>query len=399
MKRTGLAFLLFLTVLTGCVHSRANRVTPPSGRENTHLLYLQPKPHRSLYVEVDAVEGAEFSDAELSGLKAFLSQWCEKPDGVTVLKSSVIARSTARGHSADSLARRYLDGPTVANAAAQPAYLYILVYDNRVNQNPVQSSRGASQRRAGDLVPLKLARPESPHVVFHPYPAMIYIDRSWLGGLLSRKYWYASLIHEVGHVLGLVNRDSRVEGSHCPTNWCVMNGHVSEGVKSDVMNWLRREKPKPTLCEACATELRRSHTSEEEILRRFAGPALVRRMPSYQVLSLPQFSCLCIDDSLETVLPKFIEAFRTMPRPEGPCTGFLVNKSEQNEESRLQAIEAAKQDVDPAVRAAAVALERHVREQGAQKERNIAEPDGAANGSQPIRSETNRTSGAAGPRR
>jgi hypothetical protein len=88
------------------------------------------------------------------------------------------------------------------------AYLYILVYDNRINRNPVQSPRAASLWSVRDAVPAKLAAPENPHVVFFPYPAMIYVDRSWLGGLLPRKYWQRTLLHEAGHALGLVGRES-----------------------------------------------------------------------------------------------------------------------------------------------------------------------------------------------
>ena len=217
-RRTGIALLL-LTVLTGCAHSGRERdpTTLVAAIKNSHLLYLRPDRYRSLYVEIDAVEGTEFSEAELKRFEAFWAEWCDKPEGIRVVSSSVIARSAARGHSANSLARRYLDGPVLATNGAQPAYLYVLVYDNRVNRNPAQSPRGVSQWPVKDPVPRRLAKSENPHVASFPYPAMIYIDRSWLGCLLPKRYWYDTLMHEAGHVMGLVSRESRAGGFHCAT--------------------------------------------------------------------------------------------------------------------------------------------------------------------------------------
>jgi hypothetical protein len=357
INRTGLIFLL-LTLLTGCVHSKREQALAALGPENAHLLYFQAEPHRSLYVEVDSVEGAEFSASELSRLEAFLRQWSEKPDGVTVAKSSAIPRSAARGHSADSLARRYMGGPTVATNQAPPAYLYILVYDNRVNRNPLLSPRAASQGPVKDTVPSSLAMSENPHVNLFPYRAMIYMDRSWLGGLLPRNYWYETLVHEAGHVLGLVNRDSRAEG-HCPEKWCVMNARTSVKIKNDILSWPKREKPKPILCDGCVAELRQSQKSVGPPMR-FVGPVLVRKMPLYQVLSLPQFSGLYIVDSIEATVPRFIEEFRHLPDHAGPWHTAYASR-QQSRESVLQAIEAAKGDIDPFIRAAARRLEVAVR--------------------------------------
>src|SRR6185436_10673055 len=98
-----------------------------------------------------------------------------------------------------------------------------LVYDNRVNRQVLRSPRAMSESPAAHGVSAKLAMQENPHVIMYPYPAMIYMDRSWLGGLLPRKYWCASLAHETGHVLGLVSRQSQPGNPHCPTNWCLMN--------------------------------------------------------------------------------------------------------------------------------------------------------------------------------
>ncbi|MBE0542813.1 MAG: hypothetical protein IH623_15785 [Verrucomicrobia bacterium] len=324
-------------------------------------MYFQPEPHRRLYVEVDAVEGTEFSATELAELEAVLREWTQKPDGVAVVQSSLIPRHAARGHSADSLARRYLDGPPATTNEFPSAYLYILVYDNRVNRNPMQSPRAASLWPARDSVPARLAAPEDPRVVAFPYPAMIYVDRSWLGGLLPKKYWQRTLLHEAGHILGLVGRESQVERRHCATKWCLMNAHTSENIKSDILNWLTRRKQKPDLCEACATELRQYQTAIDKISTRFAGPVLVRTMPSYQVLALPAFCGLVIGEAVDANIPRFVEEFRRLEGQKGLWFATLV-QDDLDLESLLQAIEAAKQDFDPTVRENAHKLERKVRE-------------------------------------
>jgi hypothetical protein len=358
LKRSRFAFLLLL-LLVGCVHSETKLAGSPPKWGNSHPAYLRPEPHRQLYVEMDAVEGAEFSDSELRELESVLRQWTRKPEGVEIVRSSSIPRSAARGHSADSLARRYLDGPPTAANNSQPAYFYILVYDNRVHRRPVQSPRAESLWLTRDDGAPKLGALENPHVVQFPYPAMIYADRSWPGGLLPRKYWNRTLIHETGHVLGLVNRESQVENHHCETNWCVMNAHVSENIKSDFLIWLKRGKSMPLLCEACAAELRQNQTSTNTVSTRFIGPVLVRTMPSYHVLALPAFSGLYIGDSVDTETTEFIKRFRKLQGERGPWFAMNVQESVKRE-SLLQAIAAAKLDIDPTVRWAANELEHEV---------------------------------------
>jgi hypothetical protein len=357
-KRSAIFAVMVSLLLTGCRHSTSTLATLPPEIRNANLLYLQPEPHRSLYVEVDAVKGAEPSESELGKLRAFLNQWCEKPDGITIMRSSGIPRSEARGNSALSLARRYLDGP-VWESNSEPAYLYVLYYDNRVNRNPAGSPRAAAHRPPKDMVPINLAKAENPYVLMFPYPAMIFLDRSWLGGLLPNKYQDDCSIHEAGHVLGLVSRVSQIKDGHCPTTWCCM-ASVSENIRSDVLSWLKREKAKPGFCEGCAAELRQARGSVSGVALRFAGPVLVRTMQSYQVLSLPGLCGLYIVDSLETELPKFIEEFRSRNglvsrQEELWFSGYA--KTEKGREFVLSAIAEAKQDVVPEIRKVALQLE------------------------------------------
>ena len=175
------ALLALLSVATTVpAKSQSEEFAWPNEAFNWHLSYLQSNRHPSLYVEVDAVEGAEPTENMLKMLDAFLRKHCDKPGGITIERSSVIPRKAARGYSADSLAAGYLEGPPVQTNRAPPAFLYILFYDSRVNANVLQSPRDAGQRPLRDPLPAEMARRQDPHVNFIPeYPAMIYFDASF----------------------------------------------------------------------------------------------------------------------------------------------------------------------------------------------------------------------------
>src|SRR5258705_3122562 len=128
-----LPFLLPLSLLlTGCLSTK-----PPEkadlgaiGFWQPHRLFLNRAPHDSLYVEVDAVEGAEPSDAVLKALEEFLRQHCDKPGGITVVRDDVIPRIAVVGYHHDALALQYLDGPPGTNST--PAFIYVLYFDSNV---------------------------------------------------------------------------------------------------------------------------------------------------------------------------------------------------------------------------------------------------------------------------
>jgi hypothetical protein len=318
--------------------------------------------YRSLYVEVDAVEGTEFSNADLDRFRAFLGEWCDKPDGIQVARSSVIPRSSARGHSADWIARRYIEGPPDDKGAAQPAYLYVLVYDNRINRNPLQSPRATELGPVKAPIPERLGRPENPHVNVFPYSAMIHVDRSWLGGLLPKRYWSDVLLHESGHVMGLVSRDSRAGpgGAHCDSKWCVM-GRMSDNIQSDIARWLTRRKPTPDFCDACAAELRESRRSGQTAAQtRFAGPVMVREAARYRVISLPGAYGLFIGGSSVDQIGAFRMESRSSRDHAGTWWTAQADMA-MGRDSILEAIAEARKDLDPNIRWAAEKLEKNIR--------------------------------------
>ena len=57
-------------------------------------------------MEVDAVEGCVPKDSELQNLRDFLSKYCDKPDGIEIVRSDVIPAKAAKGLSSRALARQ-----------------------------------------------------------------------------------------------------------------------------------------------------------------------------------------------------------------------------------------------------------------------------------------------------
>ena len=73
-----------------------------------HLLYLQPDECKSLYVELNAVEGCEPNQETIARLRAFLTQYCDKPESIRIVSNPPIARSDSRVTRPEILSLRIL---------------------------------------------------------------------------------------------------------------------------------------------------------------------------------------------------------------------------------------------------------------------------------------------------
>src|SRR5580765_531969 len=82
--------------LTSCTTARDPRLKSGpdpaklTGFWQPQLLYILSSPHSRLYVEVDAVEGCQPSGATLNKLREFLTTYCNKPDGIEIVRGDVI---------------------------------------------------------------------------------------------------------------------------------------------------------------------------------------------------------------------------------------------------------------------------------------------------------------------
>jgi hypothetical protein len=321
----------------------------PNEALNWHWSYLQSNRYPALYVEVDAVEGAESTEIMLNRLGAFLRKHCDKPGGVTIQRSSVIPRKAARGYSADSLAAGYLDGPPVRTNDAPPAFLYILFYDSRVNANALQSPRDASQRPLRNPLPAGMSRRQNPHVKLFQYPAMIYFDVSFFGAdvLSPQELPEMALLHEAGHALGLVSREGRIKTAHCTNSLCLMQPTFK--MRYFFIPWLKDKQPKAEMCDACEQELnqRRDVTTTNQM--RFIGPVLVRTTPSYSVFTLPGcyglYAVDATDEGAAAFLKQFKERYATARGKLERWSSYHI----QSEENLPAVIQAALEDPLPEI--------------------------------------------------
>src|SRR5438034_9875465 len=226
-----------------------------------HLLYLLPSPHSRLYVEVDAVEGSVPKQAALQKLRSFLSKYCNKPDGIEIVRGDVIPIETARGFSEKALARKYVNGPA-KTTGSPPAFMYVLFYNDALCKESVEAehSRASAAQRS--------RRAAKPYAEALPYPAIYFNTRyvpwfPWRFSGMDKK----GLLHEAGHLLGLVRRPTGVS-FHCTNRTCLLNSDV----------YLHRSLlgQQKMLCPQCAAELAESSTDPPPSNLRFVGAVLVR---------------------------------------------------------------------------------------------------------------------------
>lgn len=244
-------------LLMGCATTKEPRPSrasalAPALSPNLASPYLLSSPHSRLYVEVDAVEGCEPTETALVQLHEFLSKRCQKPDGVKIMVSDIIPRKAARKTGPRALARRYLNGPPDDNASP-PAFMYVLYYPGWPGFVP-------------------------PFAEVTPYPG-IYFNARFSLGIASDEI----LLHEAGHLLGLVNRTEQIANGHCSISGCQMNNHWGYLRQ---FRWLPGRKQSP-LCADCLNELAQAVKQSRPSTLRYVGPVLVHPRSDYDVLTLP----------------------------------------------------------------------------------------------------------------
>ncbi|HZM02613.1 MAG TPA: hypothetical protein VFC44_06285 [Candidatus Saccharimonadales bacterium] len=296
--------ILFCLMLSGCSTS-----TPPLPKPNSevvqipaswtpHLLYLLPSPHPRLYVEVDAVEGSAPGETELHKLRGFLSAYCNKPDGIEIVRGPVIPIEAARGMTEKALARKYMRGPDT-NTASPSAFMYVLFYNDALCKD---SAAGQAPARRREIT--------HPYTEILFYPA-IYINTRYQSGWGRNE----DILHEAGHILGLVRRPAGVY-HHCPNPACLMN------VDLRLRRWLVGQQRR--LCPDCVAELKQQATQPPPVNLRYVGPVLVRSETGYHVLSLPGRVRLLAGDQTGGTIEKSCQAFAARVRAEQDDGGESV---------------------------------------------------------------------------
>lgn len=221
------------------------------------LLNTARAPYAKLYVEVDAVRGAEPPQRWLDEMEAFLREQCDKPGGVTVVRSDLIAPEEAAASSVTSLALRHLDGPP-----PESAYIYVLYYNSALNPQ------------------LKTA---NPHAVVFPYPCAVVVDRNYNEAGFGDVLGSLILKHEVAHLLGAARDPAHGDGAHCGRRGCLMNPafeYAGAGRGAGLQLQM-------TFCADCLRDMARWRATEAPGNLRFQGAYLARREAGYSVLTLP----------------------------------------------------------------------------------------------------------------
>jgi hypothetical protein len=262
-----------------------------------HLLYLLPSPHSRLHVEVDAVAGNEPDDIALEKLRSFLSTHCKKPDGIEIVRSDVITAEAARGVAPETLGRKYVNGPSTTNASP-PAFIYALYYNYPLSRD---SGTERTLHRGASVVRVRRAQNANPYADLGLYSA-IYFNTSYSLGLAMNEI----LLHETGHLLGLVSRSAHARNGHCLNRSCQMNTH-RDYIRR--FRWLPGRGQAP-LCAECAAELTQSATQAPLPNLRYVGPVLVRSEGDYHVLSLPERAGVIAGNLTDRDCQEFAAAMR-----------------------------------------------------------------------------------------
>ena len=249
--------ILFSCCLGGCATGLPAYHRPES-------LYLQRSPYSSIHVEVDIVAGCNPGTEPLEHLREFLELHCDKPGGVSLVKKPYIPRDDAQGVTPSQLALRNMTGPSQQSSA----YIYVLFYDTGLIDN---------QQRF-------------PYVL-SDYPNAIFVDQANLGRSDLNTH---VLLHEAGHVLGMLKRPGRRKGSHCSDPTCLMYHRVSPSSVRQNHELALAVDPNAgpldvhNFCPRCLEELARSRRAPAGNMR-WQGPALIRDEGQYWVAMLPDF--------------------------------------------------------------------------------------------------------------
>jgi hypothetical protein len=280
-KPIGACILAALVGLTGCV-------TPTERGDETRwqpqLLYLNRSPCPSLYVEVAAVAGTEPSDAALEQLRQFLTRYCDKPDGIRIVRDNPIPRAEARGFTHDALACRYLQGPPANSTNPSPAFIYILYYDSALCQRPGAGPRGPIHKHLSLQYDFGWVNTIRPHAHLLPFPGAIFIDRRYMHRM-PRSLEGLILMHEAGHVLGLVQNENHGFKYHCTQRRCLMQPKLMVDLPRALFS--AQKTLQTNLCEMCQADLRNGRTAAAPTNLLFLGPVLVSAEEGYSVASLP----------------------------------------------------------------------------------------------------------------
>ncbi len=249
MKR-GLAAVLALPALAGCVFPAPRLPTPPDPRALARAARLLRAPE--LAVEIDWIPGCAPSVHTQEGIRAFLERYAKPERGVHLVLDEEI-RELAPGVpipesrmlsalQIHELARRHRS--LVVTGGAESIYLLFI---------PRKDTDGSGRGERGEAF------------VSESF-AVVATDRVRREGLLAidgSEVERFVVQHELGHLLGLVSNERHTRAGHCTNPVCIM--YPQPDLRAVLANWWRAFSGKlPTELDAdCERDLERLREGPE----------------------------------------------------------------------------------------------------------------------------------------
>lgn len=216
--------------------ARNNRVEPQD--------FLAASKYEKLKIEIQSVSGMEPDAATISAIKSFLEARLNKPGGISITSTSIASPNKDK-FTIDDI-KKIEKNHRNANTSGSELTAYILFIDGQYNES------------SGSASILGVAYEGSSMVIFEN------TIRNFSGGLgqPSRATLETTVsLHEIGHILGLVNNGSKMaadhqdigHGSHCNNNKCLMyySAETSD-IIANIMGGV------PTLDAACLADLKQN---------------------------------------------------------------------------------------------------------------------------------------------
>ena len=195
--------LIAALLLSGCAVFKKRAAGPASVPKRPAALLDASSPR--LLIEVDYIEGYAPKPGAIALLQKRLELYLDKPGGITIVLDEALPADVWDG-------RANTIGRLIYTHASPPgdgtAYIYAISGPHYKKYRGMSYQPGVI--RGVDFPAMALFKDK--------IPGILWVTRARQEG--------AVLLHEVGHLVGLVSNDAHRDGGHCTNAWCLMYNGV-----------------------------------------------------------------------------------------------------------------------------------------------------------------------------